>query len=1020
MLLLLLGIVVGLVFAQERTGELNGIARDQSKAVVPNVTVTATNNASDRVSTSRTGGDGAFVLRGLEPGRYSVKFEVQGFTPVEYPDVMVAAGRVMTVNADLSVKAGQQTVEVVANAPLIDTTTTTVGHNVVQEEFSRLPKTRSFQSLAAVSPSVQGGNVTEGGIQVNGASGSENLFAVDGLSTNSLIEGQSRQDAAYEILDEIQVKTAGIEAQYGGALGGVISAITRSGGNAFHGDVHYFFSGSSLNAGPPHRMLMDPSNLLTITTQQDHNEPQSRHEAGYSLGGYLIRNRLYFFSAASPQWAGEKLHILASDRTPVDLTRDTQNWMAYNKVSADVTRNIRATVGYLWTPTSQQGAFATRNNYANQSTSGVASLQALQAQGYFSPQTNYNASVDWTISPTTLLNVKAARFWDNYKKQGVPNQSAIEWGEPSTGIAGLDPSLQQPKGYTTTPRTRTTVFDLATRNLIQADLSKYLHLLGGAHDLKIGIGRQKNVNKVEDAYPGGGYVTLQWNSALTLPDGRAVRGTYGYYQVDDEGTKGSTGGTIDHFYFQDRWRIGARLSLDLGLRFEKEVIPSFRRDVKDFAFNFGWGSKIAPRLGGSFDLFGNGKVKIYGGWGRYFDWVKYELARGTFGGDVWRTYYRPLDSIDRNFILGLSGTNMPGNNPWPTAFQDWRVPSFGPEQLDPNIRPMSSYVANAGVEYQLAPQLMVAARYIHNSLRTTIEDVGQLVNGSEVYIYSNPGEGLASMTSPSSDFVQPFAIPKPKRVYDAMEISVTRRFANRWFASGSYVWSRLWGNYAGLQSSDEIRPQAVYLFASVSQQAGGTTYRPGSSATRAYDLDYYLYDAKGHFDVTGRLGSDRPHALKLYGSYTLPTKAGDTELGVNFRVNSGVPMSTYVQDVQNIPLFVNGRGDMGRTPVFSNTDLLLSHSIRVTEGKRIRLEFNAQNLFNQKISQYTYPFYNRYRTRSSGMSMNFDFTKGYDYKALVAASPDATKTTGALDPRFGRPDNFSLGFVGRFGVKFEF
>jgi len=131
-------------------------------------------------------------------------------------------------------------------------------------------------------------------------------------------------------------------------------------------------------------------------------------------------------------------------------------------------------------------------------------------------------------------------------------------------------------------------------------------------------------------------------------------------------------------------------------------------------------------------------------------------------------------------------------------------------------------------------------------------------------------------------------------------------------------------------------------------------------------------------------------------------------------------MSTYAQDVQNIPLFVNGRGDMGRTPVFSNTDLLISHAIGVGEGKRIRLEFNAQNLFNQKISQYTYPYYNRYRTRSSGMSMNLDFTKGYDYKALVAASPDAAKPTGALDPRYGRPDNFSNGFVGRFGVKFEF
>ena len=383
--------------------------------------------------------------------------------------------------------------------------------------------------------------------------------------------------------------------------------------------------------------------------------------------------------------------------------------------------------------------------------------------------------------------------------------------------------------------------------------------------------------------------------------------------------------------------------------------------------------------------------------------MKYELARGTFGGDTWRTYYRPLNSIDKATILGLSGTNMPGNNLWPTPYQDWRIPAFGPEQLDPNIRPMSSYVANAGVEVQVAPQLMVAARYIHNSLRTTIEDIGTLLDGSEVYIYANPGEGLAKMTSPSSAFVQSFEIPKPKRTYDALEFSFTRRFASRWFASGSYVYSRLWGDYAGLQNSDEVQPGSTYLGSTPSQQASTQSFRPGSSATRAYDLDYYLYDSKGNRDVTGRLGSDRPHVFKLYGSYTLPSKIGETQLGVNLRAASGTPMTTYVEDVQRFPLMVNGRGDMGRTPFVSNTDLLISHSIKMGETKRIRLEFNAQNLFNQKISMYTYPYYNRNRTRSSGMNMGFDFTKGYDYKALVAASPDAQRPPALWIPATARP-----------------
>jgi hypothetical protein len=399
--------------------------------------------------------------------------------------------------------------------------------------------------------------------------------------------------------------------------------------------------------------------------------------------------------------------------------------------------------------------------------------------------------------------------------------------------------------------------------------------------------------------------------------------------------------------------------------------------------------------------------------------VKYELARGTFGGDVWRTVYRPLDTLDPNVILKLGNGNLPGNNLWPTAYQDWRVPAFG-ESLDPNIKPMSSWLAQSGVEWQLSPSLMVAARYTHNSLRETIEDIGTLVNGTEVYIYGNPGRGLATMSAPSG-LTPSFKLPRPTRVYDAMELSFTRRFANRWFASGSYVWSRLWGNYAGLQNSDEIFPGGTGRVSVPSQQSTGNAYRPGTSASRAYDADFYSWDAHGNFNPTGRLGSDRPHALKLYGSYTLPWKLGDTEVGGFFIAKSGVPRSTLVQDVQNIPVFVNGRGDLGRTPVVSQTDLLLAHEVRVGEGKRIRLEFNAQNLFNQKTSLYTYTFYNRFRTRSSGMNLGaVDVRNGYDYEALVAASPDAKKSTGALDPRFGWADNFGNGFAGRFGVKFQF
>lgn len=1010
-LLLAAGMVV---MGQERFGELNGTAADQTGAVLPNVSVTITNKATNRVYTTKTVSDGTYVVRDLEPGRYTVQFELSGFSKFQVPEIQILSGKVLKVDASMTVGSTEQSVQVTEAAPLIDTATTMVAHNITAEEFDRLPKTRSFQSMALLSPNVNQGDI-EGGIQVNGASGSENQFVVDGISTNSVVEGHSRQNAAFEILQEVQIKTSGIEAQYGGALGGVISAITKSGGNSFHGDVHYYYFGNRLSAGPVKRLYMDSVNLKTVSYQQDAKNPNNNHEIGYSLGGYLVKNKAYFFSAASPRFQDREVTYLTSDNAWVKLTQDAKYWQAYNKVSWDALPNLRANAAFYWSPTAVNGALPGFTETGNRTSQARSGLLVNQARGSFSPQSNYNGSVDWTVTPTTLVQVRGSRFWDNYKALGVPNVSAIEWGKPSTGLSYLPSQLQQPLGYTTTPRIRTTEYDLATRTMGQVDVSKFVRFAGG-HDIKVGFGRMKNVNRVNDGYPGGGYVTLFWESEFENPLTKQMdRGKYGYYTVDDIGTKGTTGGTIDNFYAQDRWRLG-RLSLDLGVRLEKEVVPSFRRDIRNYAFEFGWGQKVAPRLGASYDVFGDGRLKLYGSWGMFYDWVKYELARGTFGGDVWTTGYYALDTLD---VLSLSGTNRPGRNLWPGGgLEDHRIPSFGKDQLDPDLRPMSSDLTNLGAEYQLNRETVVAVRYTRNHLRETIEDVGTLDEfGSEVYVYGNPGRGLTKKAAVTTA-TPVFDVPRPVRNYNALEFTLTRRFANRWLGSASYVYSRLRGNYAGLQNSDEIFPAGTNRVSVPSQQATGNAFRPGTSASRAYDLDVYMFDSKGHLDVQGPLGTDRPHSLKLYGSYFF--KFG-TEVGGFFLAQSGVPVSTLVQDIHNIPIFVNGRGDLGRTPVWSRTDLVLAHELKFGEVKKLRFEFNAENLFNQKTAAYKYTFLNRFRTRTSGINLSsVNLFNGYDYNALLAKTADAAKPIGALDPRFGYEDNFRPGFNGRFGVKFIF
>src|SRR4051812_7098906 len=229
--------------AQERFGALAGIVTDSSNAPVPGATITVTNTASGAVRTVVSNGDGSFQIADLDPGRYRIAVELTGFQKIQADDVLILLGRTATFPARLQVGALTETVNVTADAvKQLDLRSTTVQHNVTAEEIDRLPKARSFQSLALTAPSVNQGEI-EGGIQVNGASGAENSYTVDGVVTNSLVNGKSRQDTVFEYLQEVQVKTAGISAEYGGALGGVISAVTKSGGNTLHGEGHYYFYG---------------------------------------------------------------------------------------------------------------------------------------------------------------------------------------------------------------------------------------------------------------------------------------------------------------------------------------------------------------------------------------------------------------------------------------------------------------------------------------------------------------------------------------------------------------------------------------------------------------------------------------------------------------------------------------------------------------------------------------------------------------------------------------------------------
>jgi len=1030
LLMLVLLCTAGAAAAQERFGGIAGSVSDQQQGALPGATVTATNNQTGAVRTTVTGSDGRFQLTDLEPGRYTVAIELQGFQRLENREVIVLLGRNIDFPARLQLGQVSETVQVVGETSRqIDTRSTAISHNITSEEIDRMPKARSFQNLALTAPSVNTGQL-EGGLQINGASGAENAFTVDGVVTNSLINGRSRQDTVFEYVQEVQVKTAGIDAEYGGALGGVVSAVTKSGGNAFHGEGHYYFSGNAISAGPVQRLILNPADDTTVSFFQDPKQKLSRNEFGGSLGGPIMKDHMFFFASVSPRLArAERNYLFNNGTQPGSIDQDQTYTQAFGKMTVS-SGKLTANVSQLYTPNRSTGFTPGYNGFGPEwiSTSREANQVNID-RGFKTDQSTTSANVDYWLSSQAFVTVKGGYFYDKYQDTGVPTITSVNWNNPSLPSATcpacttLPASLQQGTGYNNTPRIQITDYDTTKRAFIDANYTHSFQAAGN-HLMKAGIGYQHTVNNVQSAYPNG-YVLLNWGLTLAPATGRAGgTGTYGYYEVDDLGTTGKAGADITSLFIQDQWTLN-RLTINAGLRSENEKIPTFRPDIAQYAIKFGFGDKVAPRVGATYDLSGDGRTKVFGSWGRYYDWTKYELARGSFGGDFWRVFYRSLDTTD---VYSLNLNNMPGRDLWQpnvaNSYRDRRVPAINEQTaaaggglVDPDLKPMSQDQTNFGIEHQLTPTMVIGAHYVHNDLRQTIEDLGALVDGNEVYIIGNPGYGIAA-TTPVTGLTPEFATPKVKRTYDAVELTANRRFSQNYFVGGSYTYSRLQGNYTGLSSSDEIRTPTTNTTAGAAQQQAGEVFREGGNANRGWDLDELLFDSHGKLDVEGRLPTERPHVIKLYGAYQ--TNFG-TQIGAFFYGGSGTPISTYVNTTNQIPVFVEGRGDMGRTPYLSRTDLMVSHQLSFAGSRALRFELNVLNVFNQKTATHIFNYLNKgaglARNDAAINLANTNLFSGYNYRALINATPSGQ---ASYDPRYGMEDLWQTGTEGQFSIKFLF
>jgi Carboxypeptidase regulatory-like domain/TonB dependent receptor-like, beta-barrel/TonB-dependent Receptor Plug Domain len=1034
-LLIMVALLAWPVAAQEQRGSIQGVVRDSSGAVLPGATVEARSAGSGVLSTV-SGPGGSFRFPSVLPGAYEVSATLSGFKPAKVSDVMVTLGSVKSVEFSLQLASVTEAVTVTAESPIVDTKSSAKSTNIRAEQIDLLPHNRDFLSLvtqaAGVNDETKSASAGNSGIMIDGAAAAENRYVIDGIETTNIIGGLSGKNLVADFVEEVQIKSSGYAAEYGGSTGGVINALTKSGTNAFHGAVLGYYQGSRLagDSNPTLRAVFGvPTQAEYHTYPKDKND---RFEPGVSLGGPVFRDQMWFFGAYQPartkitRTVNPQTSGIAS-ATPSVTTQKQEVQYATANVTNQFGNKLRTRVAYNNSWSKTDGV-----NLATQNGSDPASTS--YAKGTKFPNYSVSGTADYTVSSSVVLGARAGRYSQDTHDFNVNNVVRFLFADGTTniGMPDVPEQFQHPAGYNNVNNNSGTDFDTQTRNFLQADATWFARMGAGTHQVKGGIQFDRRENNVITGELQN-LISLRWGVPYTGGD-TPVSGPFGYYEVRGNAvapqqgfiTQGDVRSDVTGLFVQDTWSVSNRLTINAGVRTEKENVPAYTTDptVTPNPIKFGWGDKFAPRVGASYDLKGDGRTKIYGSWGVFYDIFKLNMPRGSFGGDKWISYYYTLDQA--NFETLRDSPNCPPACPGTfLASVDFRAPSVKPglDVEEPGqLKPMKSQEFSLGFERQLGTTMAATVRFIHKQLDRAIDDIGDLCPpsecgaGAETYIIANPGEGLVeqfdistgtSLFKPQGFGSNPVLItmPKASRNYDAVELRLERRFRDNWLLNGSYMWSRDAGNYSGLSSSDEVNA------------TGNGRVNPNNS--RDYDYPAMVFDQ--HADaLDGVLDTDRTHQVKLSGLYLF--KWG-TSVGLNQQIFSGTPITRQVPIIapDNYPIRYRGRASDGRMPVFLQSDLFVQHAIRVGGSKEIQVNLTVLNLFNRNAALNKVTTIRR--TGAIPLGEGYYTEAGFyagqlDFDQLIAKSVADGRMT--LNPQFLLANAFQAPISARFGVRFSF
>ena len=625
--------------AQQTTGNLTGRVTDPQGAAVPGTTITAKNPLTGFARSEPSDAEGIYRIGGLPIGLYDVLAELQGFTTVSRKNVEVNVAQTHTLDFNLKVAALAETVNVTGAAPLIETTASSVGQVVDTRRIENLPLNgRQFANLAATVPGVGLGfhsdptKSTQYAPQINGGAGRNVNYQIDGGDNNDDTVGGLLQQFPLEAIQEFNFITQRFKAEYGRSNGGVMNVVTKSGTNIWSGSLFELFRDTKMNAETETEHLADRANAAAGRSVTGKN-PYRRNQFGGSFGGPIARDRVHFF--------------VAVERTQQDLKQIVNTGGLVPGGDGTFAVPYRENVG-----TGKVSANLNSSHFLSVRYGRNTNTQAYDA----SPVHTFD---NWGDSRNILNSMNVNHNW--VVAVSKLNEFIFQYADFDNLIAARSsaPYLTFPNGVQTGANVNTPQSTQQKKYQFRDDFSWHLTGHGGlGHDFKTGI------NFINEPR-----MYLTFNTAKDVVVHSMLNNdANGPVQTITLSTGDSNANTPTKqygLYIQDDWRVSDRFTVNAGLRydivdglpFDQSKNPNFVKLQAAGAAgllkgivgleNFGLEPQIdrnnfQPRVGGVYDVRGNGRDIVRAGWGVYTDFGFANSnglfasidASGTFFGNV--------------------------------------------------------------------------------------------------------------------------------------------------------------------------------------------------------------------------------------------------------------------------------------------------------------------------------------------------------------------------------------------------